>query len=213
MKKLIKIANFFAKYSTPLWCSNALVRGGCRAVYRWLAEGKFWYYRAMRQSHWVLSRRDIELAKKFPSVDTYPPLYADKAFAPWEEIADPEDPRRYNLISSRGGQVIRRSTSYCSWKIYELTGKYPERTIKKRFDARDWVEFLAAAGYTRIVNRPVSGHHYVGVMPDEGEFGQVIWFEKDDHGTGCTCSTYKNFEFTLTYLTYLRNNVTWVQID
>lgn len=172
---LVKIANFFAKYSCPMWCSTGLIRRPCRKVYRWLAESPAQYRRAMRRLGFSAEMLTRAYEQPF-NVDTYPPLYADPSFAPWPEVADPEDPRQYNLISSSDGQVIRYATSYCAWKIFELTGRHLARNLPGRFDAKDWVKYLAQAGYATVVDRPHSGHHYVGIIPGYGEFGLVVWF-------------------------------------
>lgn len=174
------------------------------------------------------------------ATDSYPPLYADQRFAPWPEQ---DDSKNYCLISSSDGGVIRHSTSYCAWKIFELTGAFPVRKTRRRFDAKDWVEFLAEAGYTEHAEQPIPGHHYVGIIPDEGEFGQVVWYgfsgfteyDKKDRalcsdiiclaqklilpseqaGTEADyfCTTYENFEFKFCKIDHTRRDVTWVEID
>lgn len=169
------VANVFAFLSCPMWNPIGPVRHVSRGAYRWLAENRFMYCLYMRK-HGVRGWQIANYAHLRFSIDTYPPLYADKHFAPWEEVADPDDPKRYNLISSRGKQVIRHPAAYCAYKIRELTGKYPQRLTDKRFDSADWVEFLAEAGYRTIADRPRPRHHYVGVMPGEGEYGTVVWF-------------------------------------
>lgn len=208
---MLKIANLFARYSCPMWCDVWVIRGFCRKAYRWLAENPKLYRRAMLRRginpQWLNHPAQLPL-----EVDTYPPLYADLRFAPWEEVADPEDPKQYNLISSTGRQVIRWSTDYCSWKIFELTGERPERNLSGRFDAHDWVEFLSQAGYQTVVDHPEPGHHYVGVIPCQGEFGQVVWFGKAD-GTGYWCSTYEHFHFQTLCIKRDFRKIIWVQID
>lgn len=170
-----KIANFFAKYSCPMWCGTGLIRRPCRKVYRWMAENPTQYRRTMKQLGF--SAEVLAQASQLSfDVNTYPPLYRDLSFAPWPEVADPEDPKQYNLISSSDGQVIRYATSYCAWKIFELTGQHLARNLPGRFDAKDWVKYLAQAGYGTTVDRPHSGHHYVGIIPGYGEFGLVVWF-------------------------------------
>ncbi len=172
---MITIANIFARFSCPMWMPFWPVRYICRKIYRWLAENTYLYRRALRKMGFC-NEQLANLSKLRFDVDTYPPLYADLDFAPWDEVADPDNPKRYNLISSRSGCVIRYPTDYCAHKIFELTGQYPRRLDKERHDSKDWVKFLANAGYDTIVDRPHTGHHYVGVIPGEGEFGQVVWF-------------------------------------
>lgn len=112
------------------------------------------------------------------SVDTYLWPYRSQAFADWPE----EDGKySYSLISDPSGFVIRHSTSYCAYKIFESTGNWPQRkSLHRRFDAKDWVEFLAEAGYPNTVLQLAMGHKYVGIDPKRGEHGQVVWAESED---------------------------------
>lgn len=203
------------------------MRRFCRLGYRFLAENKL-----MRKLYFLGHTPKIGMMLTGVCVmglqslydlmlDTYPPLYADLRFAPWPEEDDPEN---YCLISSSDGGVIRRSTSYCAWKIFELTGSFPIRKTRRRLDARDWVEFLAEAGYTNCVEQPLPDHHYVGVIPGEGEFGQVVWYgfsgQQAALPSECSkpeidyfCTTYENFAFKVCQIEHARRDVTWVQID
>lgn len=169
--------------------------------------------------HYINSRK-----KLFPTpescgwlTNTYPWPYSDPRFADWEED---DRGKTYTLISDQAGFVIRRSTSYVAWKIYELTGRWPtERgSDGEIFHAKYWQKFLGLNGFTKFVARPEPGKHYVGIIPDEGEFGQVVWFEgmtdatKPGMGPGYAISTYWNFE----YVTDTRYDVTkaiWVEIE
>lgn len=146
--------------------------------------------------------------------NTYPWPYSDPKFAPWEEDDRPET---YTLVSDPAGFVIRRSTSYVAWKIFELTGRWPlERGDEgKIFHAKYWQEFLRLNGYDQIVERPLRRRRrYVGIIPDEGEFGQVVWFEDilDCRGTPVyMASTYENFRYKF-YHNYDVTKAIWVEI-
>lgn len=111
---------------------------------------------------------------------------------------------------------MRRSTSYVAWKIFELTGQWPlergnDGTV---FHAKYWQEFLRLNGYTKEVEHPERGKHYVGIIPDEGEFGQVVWFE-GMYGKlyACQVSTYTNFQYeTRVFHTHGIEKTTWIEI-
>lgn len=147
--------------------------------------------------------------------NTYPWPYSDPKFAPWEEDDQPET---YTLVSDPAGFVIRRSTSYVAWKIFELTGRWPlERGDEgKIFHAKYWQEFLALNGYNKVVAQPERGRHYVGIIPSEGEFGQVVWFEGLSP-LSCsdlpiyTVSTYTDFKYQTNY-NYDAKKAIWVEI-
>lgn len=122
----------------------------------------------------------IEVAPS-DSHNTYPWPYHDPRFAAWEEDDSLEG---YNLITDPAGFVIRRSTSYLAWKIYEATGRWPTSrgaNSKQRFDAKDWEEFLGMNYFRRVEVEnlmPYPENCFVGVIPDQGEFGQVIHLER-----------------------------------
>lgn len=166
-------------------------------------------------------------------VDTYPWPYRDAAFAPWPEDdgvilpGEPTEDRGYTLISDEFGFVIRRSTSYCAWKIYEQTHnslnqrKASENGKKKRYDGKDWIEFLAVNGFTETADFPQSDGYYVGVRPDYGEFGQLYWYERTVFADGdamcwltysLICSTYENFHYQTVRLKPDDPGIVWVRI-
>lgn len=84
------------------------------------------------------------------------------------------------------------------------------------FHAKHWQEFLRLNGYDKVVEKPVRGGHYVGIVPDEGEFGQVVWFEcinpvslRED--SRYIVSTYKDFQYTIER-NYDITKAFWVEI-
>lgn len=230
----LKIANVLAKYSCPRWNRRRILRRLCRMGYRGMAGITAWLQRnGLIQPAIYFERAGVASVPQ-QRTNTYPALYRNPKFAPWEEDDSPEG---YNLISDPAGFVIRRSTSYCAWKIYELTGRWPkvhsveqidrrkyleislaiddipaeeQRPAGVRFDARYWREFLALNGYTKVVDAPVPGHHYIGIQPKEGEFGQVVW--TDSVQPGCIIvSTYRDFEYQACHYTG-EEKTTWVEI-
>lgn len=120
---------------------------------------------------------------------TYPWPYCDPKLDDWCKGVD-------TLVYDPSGNVVKDSTSYCSWKIYELTGKWPNRKANLRVSARYWQYFLSRAGYTEIVERPENGHHYVGIEPRDGDEGMTFWFEKAIKKSGnVVVSTYRDRHF------------------
>ena len=125
--------------------------------------------------------------------NTYPWPFSDEDFANWDEDDSPEN---YSLISDPSGCVVKYATSYCAWKIYEVTGTWPQRKTHIRMDAKNWQLFLGEAGYNEVVELPTAPGRYVGINPDEGEFGMVVWYEGDAVVPGLVViSTYKNKKF------------------
>lgn len=143
--------------------------------------------------------------------DTYPWPYNDRHFADWEESDELDN---YTLISDPSGCVVKYATSYCAWKIYELTGKWPKRISRIRMDAKNWINFLAEAGYSYIVDYPQPGKHYVGINPREGEFGLVVWYEKP-LAKGLSVSSYVDKRYKAWAMTKeeAMNKFIWVQIE
>lgn len=153
----IRIANFFAKNSCTAWQSSRPVRKVCRKIYRFIME--------------------------FGATD-YP--YADPDFANWPEC---DEDGKYSLITDSCNFVIRRSPSYIAWKIKRTTGHWPKLPVpgkrapgEHNFDAKHWDEVLEFNGWRRCDCGPVlfdaiNETNFVGVIADEGEFGQVVWFQ------------------------------------
>lgn len=205
LRFLTILANLFARFSVRRWNKIRVLRGVCRAAYRGMGN----IYIAWRR------RKYPTIAKFGILANTYPWPYCDPKFAPWEEDDRPET---YTLITDPANFVVRRSTSYVAWKIFELTGRWPlergnDGTV---FHAKYWQEFLRLNGYAKEVEHPERGKHYVGIIPDEGEFGQVVWFEGLSL-LSCpdlpiyTVSTYVDFEYC-TYHDYHADKAVWVEI-
>ncbi len=181
MKILTKIANFFAKYSTPRWNPIRPLRVVCRKIYQGM--GNLYVRFSPAQRGYMEDCRVCRIGRR---LDTYPWPYSDPDFAAWPEddgIVAPGEPatdRGYTLISDPIGFVIRRPTSYCAWKIYEATGELLQHPKHRRCDAKDWLTLLAKNGYNEIVLETAlrDGMNYVGVIPKYGEHGLVVWFER-----------------------------------
>lgn len=181
----LKFANFLARNSCPRWNRMRVVRKICRTGYRMM--GRIAILRAkpgMMPFFLMRPPKKVEHAVKvapFDKWNTYPWPYRDPRFADWEEDDSLEG---YNLISDPAGFVVRRSTSYCAWKIYEATGRWPKNhgnSGRRRFDAKNWEELLGLNYFNRIeiedaILQP--GYCYIGIIPEQGEFGQVVHLEK-----------------------------------
>lgn len=159
--------NMWAKQSCPKYTGSKLERRRFRKLYRDTAMA---YFETKQHQELVVEYKGHNHCR-----NTYPWPYCDPGFANWEEDDSKEG---YSLISDQSGCVIKYATSYVAYKIFEETGVWPQKTSSERLDAKRWVQFLAEAGYTEIVKRPEEGHHYVGVKPDEGEWGLVVWYEQ-----------------------------------
>ena len=176
--------NIWAKKSCTKWNKNRFSRIVNRKKYRRVAQ-EFWE-----------SQTGRELTEQYRSgkiIDTYPWPYCDPKFANWEEDDSLEN---YSLISDQSSCVIRYPTSYCAWKIFEATGKWPQKTSRERLDANRWQQFLKEAGYNQIVAAPSDGHYYVGINEDQkySEFGIVVWFERSQ-GEKALVSSYVNKKY------------------
>lgn len=199
----MKIMNFLAKYSVAKWNKNRILRKLCRMLYHAISE--FWIrtHKNVWHDRW---RDPINGNKRFRDVyNTYPWPYAWSTFAAWEEEDD-------SLITDPSRFVIRRSTSYCAWKIRELTGKWPTRPNRERYDAKRWDELLALWGYHKA-KELYNGQHYIGVDKTTGEFGEVVWLEEPQTllEGNCRISTYRNFKFYISNVP--KDQYTWYQIS
>ncbi len=174
-----KTANFFAKYSTVRWNRIRVLRTLSRQAYLAIAN------------HQMHSFEQYELSRRYAKwtcghmINTYPGPYCDLSFAPWLEddqlAADPARRERDDaLVVDRLGFVVRHSPSYCAWKIYEQTGRWLKCPAGFYWHARYWQELLTVAnGFTAVPpdSSLENGHHYVGILPEAGEHGLVVWFE------------------------------------
>lgn len=183
----LELANKWAMLSCPKWCKIPLTRRVYRMKYRKLAMSSL-----HGKEH---ERRKLMYAAGNHTVNTYPWPYRDEGFANWEE----EDGENYNLISDESGCVIRYATSYCAWKIYELTHKWPKKKTSERLDAKRWVQFLSEAGYKHSFSRRHEAldkdHAYVGVKPDEGEWGLVVWADSGEKDGEVLVTSYVDKKF------------------
>lgn len=218
----VKTLNRWAMLSCPHWNRGKTTLFGLqltepfhkisRSIYRKL-------YRNAARRYWE-SLEGRMMTKEYKSgayyLDTYPAPYSVANFGNWEEDDSYEG---YSLLSDQSGFILKHCTSYCAWKIFEETGKWPRRKSRgTTFHAKYWQHFLAEAGYETIITIPRYGHHYVGIkMHDFGEFGEVVWYENprnllcESPIEEVTVSTYRNKEHfvgTIDPQHYL-----WVQIS
>lgn len=198
--KLEKLNNW-ARKSCARWNSNRYLRRFYRMLYRGEAR-RFWRSREHRET----------MSMRMAGIDSYPWPYCNPRFANWDETLD-------SLISDQSNCVIRYSTSYCAWKIFETTGHWPHKKTSERLDAKRWVQFLAESGYTQTATGLSPGHHYVGIDPTVGEYGLCVWAENKsadgfqpylENGT-VLVSTYLNKKYQV--LRVYASDLTWVQID
>lgn len=151
-KRRIDIANFFAEQSMekrhPGDGLVRLRRAACRRV----------YWRIMEWG-----------ARSYP--------YANTSFAHWDDF--------YEAIVDSQKFVVRMSPSYIAW----LIKRYCHRKLKlpkpgerepdeNPFDAKRWPEILKHNDWKEGIPTKsllASGIHFVGVIPDEGTFGQLVW--------------------------------------
>ena len=175
MKLMEEIAIFLAKNSVTRFQERRLIRGICRNGYKELAD-----------LYCVLSPQFIKqqnLAEKGIIVDTYPWPYRESWFADWEETDKKEC---YSLVGDHAGFIVKHSTSYCAWKINELTRSWPERPkCMHDCSAAHWHRLLFLNGFRNTVKRPSPGRHYIGIMPSHYDHGEVVWFEGYKDGFSC----------------------------
>lgn len=194
-------ANKHAKLSCSKWNKCRFTRRIHRAAYRKMAE-KYWH----SADHQI--KMELYLSGRH-EINTYPWPYSDKGFANWPESDQSDD---YTLISDQSGCVVKYATSYCAWKIYEATGEWPTKKSNVRLDAKNWIQFLAEAGYTKQVSGVSlrNGAHYVGIDPNRGEWGVVVWFEAIQ-GDRLEYSTYYNKQYY--YGLGFAKDFEWVEIS
>ncbi len=208
---LFKLANLLAKCSCPKWNRCGILRRLCRY--------SMWGLTAI--DYMLLSPSSIlRIAKRtsyFRHRNTYPRIYYCIANWPEDDGALVVDPSNF---------VIKHSTSYCAWKIRELTGKWPKNAVNPKdeshaieianrerpHDAKYWLEFLQAQDcYLGITDLLRLGHHYIGINPNYGEYGLVVWLESlTTDATEVTISTYEHHRYTCKNVSLV--DFTWVEI-
>ena len=206
---LIDRANYHAKKSCTRWN-----KGTPAVLHRLSRKFHRWKYRKMAEWCWTMNPKHRKLMQRYKEgkkdIDTYPWPYFDPMFVNWDESDEPDD---YSLISDQSGCVVKYATSYVAWKIFEETGKWPQKKSRIRMDAKNWETFLAEAGYTTMaIGGPFNGHHYVGIKANEGEYGIVVWFESKLFQTNLAfVSTYRNKKYCFEQVRIF--DYKWVQID
>lgn len=225
MMNQVEIANHYARMSCTRWNKSTwqpktklgqLIKSGVvDKAYRLSRKRYRKKYREIARAGWETPQQQfiMEFAKLGGCIDTYPPLYSDPNFANWDESDAPDD---YSLISDQSGCVIKYSTSYCAWKIFELTGKWPQKKTKARIDAKNWQYFLKQAGYTKVVENFYTDfapeHRYVGINPNDGKWGIVVWFERIDRQV--EVSTYRDRMYSYECIPREKiNDYIWIEIN
>lgn len=219
MKIYLRAANFVARKSVTKWNKNPVSRRIFRKI-RHLIEfcdekfsdehqerlvcynGGVCKYRHGRSSCGYMVSRDSW-------VDTMPDLLRNPDYANWPLEDDPEN---YNLLGDRFGWVIRQSPSYVNFKHLQATGK----PLKHDgiCHAKDWGPMLELNGY-HPTSLPLTGRHYIGVSPNEGEYGQVYWLEDVGHyrqKTVIEASTYLNNKHHIESFIAEECGVIWYEI-
>ena len=179
---VLQMANFFAKYSCPKWNHADSTNKASELMHKILR-------RLCRYTFWGIASLDTHLHPRHESlgflIDTYPRVYL--SVGQWRETNDA-------LVVDPANFVLGYATSYCAWKIRELTGHWPTNPVnivdteeyaerERKHDAKYWLEFLGAqdccCGIVPSTYGLHNGHHYIGVQPDYGEYGLVVWFEQE----------------------------------
>lgn len=122
-----------------------------------------------RHAYWALSDLYTALYPPLPGENPYPWPYVDPKFGDFEDAED-------TLVVDRLGFVIRHSTSYCAYRMRRVLGYWPYRVQPKRYDAKDWAEYLGDLGFSEV-KIDYNGGFYLGVNPNIGEHGLVVWLE------------------------------------
>ena len=214
------LAWFAAKMSCEKWNrSDWEPKWKISKIYKkWIVdkyyEGERKYY---RRKLWDMARIEWEMRSQGSWVtyfkdrhhsDTYPWPYAHPRFADWKE-------EKGALVYDPSGSVVKHSTSYCAWKIFELTGKWPNANKEFHLEAKNWQYFLEQAGYTGLTVGPEPGHHYVVINPHDGEEGMVFWLE--GQRAGCMdliVSTYRDKHYSVEAIKPDKiGYYIWVRID
>lgn len=213
----LDLANYCAKMSCPKWNRSLLdpktrfSKALKKIVDKYYELSRF-YYRtkcwSMAQAAWESGENSFWAMFRGSSgiICTYPWPYSDKKFADWDREDDA-------LVYDPSGSVIRDSTSYCAWKIYEKTGQWPNKNRNFHFLADSWLYFLQQAGYITVRVRPTHGHYYVAIDPHEGNTGMVYWVEGINRHGDVVATTYRDQLYTTqTILEKDFDRIMWVEI-
>lgn len=197
MKQHEKIVNFYARNSVTAFQKKRYLRKLSRLCYQAISN----FYCAVSPEY----IRHQRMQDGGALIDTYPWPYREAWFADWEEDSNPDT---YSLVGDTAGFVIKHSTSYCAWKIFEFNNSWLKRTARLHsHDAKHWHCLLFYNGYSNTVKRPEPGKKYIGIAASKGVHGEVVWFEGFDDGysvdhtndTGgrIIYSTYRDKEYTI----------------
>ena len=197
------LANMLAVHSTTYTHPGSdpmsrLLRKSARNLYWGIAA----LDTAMSHSQWL----NETCCQKGCPTDIYPALF--------KLIPAAYDERYDGLIVDPANFCICYATSYCAYRIKQSTGHWPTKPVipknaahateiasrERKHDAKYWVEFLEAQGYDQITRLPQPGHHYIGVDPEYGKYGLVVWLEglfqmACDNRVKATVSTYEDKKY------------------
>ena len=208
-------ANCYARNSCSRWNGpkNEFERKYLGRFFRLSRKWNRERYCMMARKSWTTDKHQyiIDRYKRGDiNINTYPWPFCHPYFADWEESDKHGD---CSLVYDPSGCVVKYSTSYVAWKIFEETGRWPQKKSRTRMNADRWQLFLMEAGYAKYVRTPIKGHHYVGIDVDSGEHGIVVWFEKEaENQPGyCWVSTY--FDKQYIFGPARINHYDWVQIN
>ena len=198
MNKNLGQLNRWAKQACPMWEKSRAQRESFARKCQAFARS---YYS---------SKEHQDLVREYKAgnhdIDTYPWPYCDRDFADFMDLGEPD-----TYVLDESGFVIRSQASYAAWRIYEVTGKWPEKQ-EEITPPSQWVQFLAKIGYNIIVEKPTSDAWYVGASAffDKGR-GFIVWAESGTTEGVVEVSSYVNGEYWHGKTLY--SNFTWVKIE
>ena len=174
---------------------------------RYCYRKKYW---EMSQVVWESGERQTwirVLKNAHTPFNTYPWPYVNPRFANWTEAPD-------TLVLDPSGFIIRHSMSYCAWKIFELTGKWPKVKTETHIEPKYFHYYLSLLGYNDVQLSLDFNHRYVGIDPRYGDNGEVFWYERKGIAGGAVVSTYRDrqYHYRLIEEEDIPFNI-WVRID
>ena len=220
MGKLLRMANQYAKMSclkekdalleendARLKKENTRRRAQSRRMYQKMAE---------KCQKTPFHQELVTLAKNGDyEVDTYPWPYCAEDFANWNESL-----RRQ--IVDQSGFIVKRCTSYCAWKIFEATGRWPQKTTASDYEGRRWLWFLDEAGYPKYgptIDPEKRRFNFVGINSDYDSRRNelVVWYEKTRYDGAKPITVVSTYEKNVHKIMFLSPNemrdYTWVEIS